>query len=114
MMGITDHDFYTGIYLGSLIPAKAFPALALRSAEVLERFCRLYGVKECGEESLAMAVCAMAETLYTAEKRRGGVSAATVGEVSVRYEGAAPSGRSLSRELYEKASIYLDFCRGVG
>jgi hypothetical protein len=55
----------------------------------------------------------MAEALYAHSKRRGGISAASVGEVSVHYEGSTQADRQLNRELYEKASIYLDICRGV-
>jgi hypothetical protein len=55
----------------------------------------------------------MAESLYAHSKRRGGISAASVGEVSVHYEGGAQADRQLNRELYEKAAIYLEICRGV-
>ena len=55
-----------------------------------------------------MALCAMAETLWM--RRNDGVSSANIGSVSVRYSG----GRTpIGRELYEKASIYLDIYRGV-
>jgi hypothetical protein len=75
---------------------------------------RSYRVTADGTDSLNMAICAMAEALYAHSKRRSGVTAASVGEVSVRYEGAESSGKALQRELYEKASIYLDISRGVG
>ena len=110
---MADFTFYRDVYLGSAIPEKAFPGMALRAREVLERFQRSYRVTVPGEDSLKMAVCAMAESVYAASKRRGGVTAATVGEVSVRYEGGESAARSLNRELYEKASIYLDISRGV-
>ena len=113
-MPMADYAFYTDVYLGSAIPEKAFPGMALRAKEVLERFQRIYRVNIPGEDSYKMAICAMAESIYAASKRRGGVTAASVGEVSVRYEGAETSGKSLQRELYEKASIYLDIWRGVG
>ena len=111
---MADFTFYTEVYLGSRIPEKAFPGMAQRAKEALERFRRIYQVTIPGEDSLNMAVCAMAESIYAGEKRRSGVSAASVGEVSVRYEGAEASGGSLQRELYEKACIYLDISRGVG
>lgn len=113
-MPMADFAFYEGVYLGSAIPEKAFPGMALRAKEALERFQRIYRVTIPGEDSYKMAICAMAESIYAASKRRGGVTAASVGEVSVRYEDAETSGKSLLRELYEKASIYLDIWRGVG
>ena len=113
-MPMVDFAFYEGVYLGCSIPQKAFPGMALRAKEALERFARIYQVRVPGEDSYKMAVCAMAESIYAASKHRGGVTAASVGEVSVRYEGTEAAGRSLQRELYEKASIYLDISRGVG
>ena len=111
---MADFAFYTDIYLGSAIPEKAFREMASRAKEILDRFCRIYQVSSHGEDSRKLAICAMAESLYTHAKHAGGVTAATVGEVSVRYEGSLKAQRQLNRELYEKASIYLDFCRGVG
>jgi len=113
-MPMADFAFYTDIYLGSAIPEKAFPGTVLQAWAVLERFQRIYRVEVPGEDSLKMAICAMAESLYAASKRRGGVTAATAGEVSVRYETGSQADRQLQRELYEKASIYLDIYRGVG
>ena len=111
---MADYGFYTDVYLGGQIPEKAFPEMALRAGEHLARIQRNYRVTAEGTDSLNMAICAMAETLYAHSRRRSGVTAAAVGEVSVRYEGAESSGRSLQRELYEKASIYLEISRGVG
>ena len=110
---MTDYSFYADTYMGSLIPEKAFPEMALRAGEHLARIQRKYRVTASGTDSLNMAICAMAETLYAHSKRRGGVTAAAVGEVSVRYESGESNRRSLQRELYEKASIYLDIYRGV-
>ena len=110
---MVDFTFYRDVYLGSVIPEKAFRGLARRAREILDRFCRIYRVSTEGEDSRKLAVCAMAESLYIHSKHRGGITAASVGEVSVRYEDGAQSDRQLNRELYEKASIYLDFCRGV-
>lgn len=105
-----DYDFYVNSYLGSLIPEKAFPAMAIRAAQALGRLRRQYRVAQTDEMSVNMALCAMAETVYSYESRKAGVSMATVGGVSVRYE---KSG-SLSHQLLEKARIYLDIYRGAG
>ena len=111
---MADFAFYTDAYFGSAIPEKAFPGMALQAKAVLARFQRVYRVEVPGEDSRKMAICAMAEALYAHSKRRGGVTAATAGEVSVRYEESGRADRQLQRELYEKASIYLDIYRGVG
>jgi len=113
-MPMADFAFYTDIYLGSAIPEKAFPGMAQRARESLDRLQRIYQVTVPGEDSRKMAICAMADALYAHSKRRGGVTAATAGEVSVRYETGSQADRQLQRELYEKASIYLDIYRGVG
>lgn len=113
-MPMADYAFYRDIYLGAAIPEKAFTGMASRAREALNRFQRIYRVEVSGEASLKMAICAMAESLYAASKRRGGVTAAAIGEASVHYESGESADRQLRRELYEKASIYLDISRGVG
>lgn len=112
-MRMADYDFYVNTYLGSAIPEKAFAGLAAQAGAVLERFRRIYRVEASGEDSVKMAVCAMAETLYAYRKRSSGVTAETVGGVSVRYENGETADKSLARELYRKAAIYLDIRRGV-
>ena len=111
---MADFEFYRDVYLGELIPEKAFSGMALRAKEYLQRLQRIYRVEMSSEDSLKMAVCAVAESIYTHAKHRGGVTAASVGQVSVRYEGSSRTDAALRRELYEKASIYLDISRGVG
>lgn len=110
---MADFGFYKDVFLGEAIPEKAFPSLAQRAKEVLESFERRYRVAATGEDSYRMAICAMAETLHAYGKRRVGMTAASVGEVSVRYEGGGSAHKDMQRELYQKASIYLDITRGV-
>lgn len=112
-MPMADYAFYRDVYLGAAIPEKAFTGMASRARETLSRFQRIYRVEVPGEDSLKMAICAMAESIYAASKRRGGVTAASIGEASVRYENGENTEKQLHRELYEKASIYLDIRRGV-
>ena len=113
MMIMADFTFYSDVYIGDLIPEKAFPGMALRAQEYLQRLQQSYRVTVPGEESFQMAVCAVAESIYAASKRRGGITAASVGQVTVPYEAGDRADRALQRELYEKASIYLDISRGV-
>ena len=110
---MADFGFYKDVFLGELIPEKSFPSLAQRAREVLQGYERTYRVNIPGEDSYRMAICAMAETFYTYGKRRTGVASASVGEVSVRYEGSDDYHKRMHRELYQKASIYLDITRGV-
>ena len=110
---MADFGFYKDVFLGELIPEKAFTSLAQRARDVLQGYERVYRVHIPGEDSYRMAICAMAETLYAYAKCRAGMTAATVGQVSVRYEGGDNAQRNLQRELYQKASIYLDITRGV-
>ena len=76
---MADFTFYTDVYMGELIPEKAFPGMALRAQEYLQRLQRIYQVSVPGEDSLKMAVCAVAEAIFAHSKRRGGVTAASVG-----------------------------------
>ena len=103
------YGFYQDQYLGNLIPEKEFPGAMQRAQETLERFRRIFQVESAGTVSEQMALCAMAEAVYTASKRAGGVAATSVGKVSVRYGDAEP----LQRQLLRKAAIYLDIKRGV-
>lgn len=106
---MADYEFYVNHYLGSAIPEKAFAGMAAQAQRYLDRIKRTCRVESSGVETENMAVCAMAESLWC--NRNKGLSSATVGSVSVRYD---TDRKALSRELYEKASIYLDIYRGVG
>ena len=111
---MADFVFYKDVFLGEMIPEKHFASLAQRAREVLLQFERAYRFNGPGEDSYRMAICAMAETLYAYSKRSAGMAAASVGEVSVRYESGDNAQKNLQRELYRKASIYLDIYRGAG
>ena len=101
-----DYDFYRNSYLGSAIPEKVFSGVAARAAEALQMLKGMYQVT--GDEiSEKMALCAMAETLYS--QKQDDLCSATVGGVSVRYEKGAP----LRQKLLQQASVYLDIYRGA-
>ena len=103
------YEFYANRYLGSYIPEKAFSGMSVQAEQILNRFKQVYRVGSSGQEAEAMAICAMAETLY--QNRNKGMTSANIGSVSVRYE---TDRKVLRRELYDKACIYLDIHRGVG
>ena len=109
---MVDYDFYVNSYLGSTIPENSFPGMAARAEAELQRFERIYRVESSGADARAMAICAMAETLYESG-RRAGVRSANVGSVSVQYGDGSSSGKDICRELYRRAGIYLDIYRGA-
>lgn len=98
---MVDYEFYVNGYLGSAIPEKAFSGVAAQAQHWLQKFEFLYRVEASGTEAKKMAVCAMAETLWARRSDR---------IMPARYAGCRPP---IGRELYDKASIYLDIYRGV-
>ena len=106
---MVDYEFYVNQYLGSAIPETGFSGVAAQAQRYLDKLKRVYRLESSGEAAENMAVCAMAESLWS--RRNQGVASANVGNVSVRYH---TDKSALTRELYEKASIYLDIFRGVG
>lgn len=106
---MVQYGFYTDQYQGFKIPEKDFAYAVQRAEDALERFKRIYRVTSTGPVSENMALCAMAEAVYAASKRAGGVTSATMGKVSVHYG----KTESLHRQLLSMAAIYLDIKRGV-
>lgn len=104
-----DYDFYVNSYLGCTIPEKAFPGMVARASEALAQLRRQYQVLSSDGVSEKMALCAMAETLYDHRGRKSGVTSASVGGVSVRYEDSG----ALQSRLLKQARIYLDIYRGA-
>ena len=106
---MVDFDFYLNIYLGNTIPEKCFAAMAKRAQAYFEWIQFNLRVQSTGAVSEKMALCAMAEEVYT-DARSKNIKAADIGNVSVSY--AEPSG-SLLGKLVKSAGIYLDIYRGV-
>ena len=105
------YDFYKNVYLGSAITEPAFPGAIARAGEWLDKLERTCTVTDCGPNSRAMAVCAVAEAMDTFSRRQQ-VSRASIGGVTVEY--ADDSDKKLSRQLLQTAGIFLDIYRGVG
>ncbi len=105
---MADYGFYTGVYMGSAISEQAFPGLIARAEAQLQRYRRLYLVRESGEDSVRLALCAMAEAIQESDRRRG-IHAQNVGGVSVTYRDDVQEGR----QVYRAVSMYLDIYRGV-
>ena len=112
------YDFYKNTYLGSSITVEEWPALSARAQDQLNRYKRIYTVVAPGENSEAMAVCAIAEviaSIVAAQNGAGAVTSASIGSVSVSYGGMSSldlSRKGQARELYDAASLYLDIYRG--
>lgn len=104
---MVDYTFYVEDYLGSTIPKESFSQMVSRAQRYLNKWKRCYRVKSSGPEAESLALCAMAETLWS--HRRDGLQSASVGSVTVHYDS---DKNALARELYEKAVIYLDIYRG--
>lgn len=120
---MVDFNFYQDSYKGVCITGEDWPAYERRATDQLERYKRVYAVTAPGPDSEAMAVCAMAEALYSFDLllsgQGGPVQSASIGSVSVSYGGSAAQSLDLSpkgqaRELYRCACLYLDIYRGVG
>ena len=122
---MVDYEFYAGTYLGGSISSDEWPTFEARAADQLARYKRIYTVTapEGAPDAESMAVCAMAEALYSfyliANGEGGAVQSASIGSVSVSYAGASGgSGMDLSakgqaKELYRCACLYLEIYRGV-
>ena len=97
--------FYTDSYAGKLIPEAEFVGCIARAGEILAQFKSRYRVT--GDETqVHMALCAMAEVVYTASQNPG-IASESIGSVSVKYD-KSPG------DFYRVASRYLDIYRGVG
>lgn len=105
---MASYGFYTDSYLGDMLSEKEFAQRHRQAEAVLDKFIRVYGANLSGGDSRDMALCAMAEEL-SRHSRSAGVSSATLGGVSVRYD----NEKTLIRKLYDRAGIYIDFRRGV-
>ena len=115
---MVDYDFYVSTYLGSTIPPEEWPSCQARAAAQLGLYGRRYRVTASGPDSEAMAICAMAEALYTfdllASGEGGPIQSLSIGKYGGGAQALDLSPKGQERELYRCASLYLDICRGVG
>lgn len=113
---MTDYSFYITEYMGDSIPGEDFPRLAKRAGDQLAQYKRQYTVTAPQDDAEAMAVCAMADTLYYFEnaQNNGAVASTSIGSVSVSYStnpvDLSPTGMAV--ELFRAACRYLDIYRG--
>ena len=109
MHNMLSYDFYKDTYLGSTIPESSFGEAVARAEAWLSKLERTCQVETCGPDSRAMALCAIAETIFL-WKKRGQIAQTTVGGVTVCYE---KRDSSLQRQLLQSARTFLDIHRGV-
>lgn len=115
------YDFYLNTYQGCSISEGDWQLFATKAQSKLNHYKRIYTVTAPEENSEAMAVCAIADTLaYFAAVQNGtggAVAGASIGSVSVSYatgNGIDTSAKAQERELYQSACEYLSIYRGVG
>ena len=112
------YDFYVGEYHGSSVSQENWATLERDASAKLRQYKKNYTVTAEDENSEAMAVCAMAETLdyfETARSGTGSVQSASIGSVSVNYGSTAGidvSPKSQEKAMYQAACMHLDIYRG--
>ena len=114
---MTDYSFYTDTYLGNLIPEEEFPRVLKRADARLEELtyghCFDPGLPESVQTCVALAECAIADTLYSNDSASGGfapsaaVTEEKVGSHSVKYADAVSASQALAAQTRSLAFAYL-------
>lgn len=108
-MKYADYDFYQNTYIGDRITDEAtFDRLVVRAGEELDLFT--FGRISEADDSVRLAVCAMADVMYWEEKRKNAhdgreISSESNDGYSVSYDGTEASGAG--SDLYRAAYKYL-------
>lgn len=100
-MTYADYSYYTGEYLGNVVPETDFPRLAKRASEYLDYITD--GNIAATTDKVSLACCAVAEALYQGEQDGGTIESETKGEWSVSYA----STESVALKAYKAAYMYL-------
>lgn len=117
-----DYLYYQTMYMGTIQSEDEFLRCAARARDQLARYRRIYTVTAPDEDAEKMAICAMSDAVAWYEEARDGtggpVASVSVGSVSETYSGGAGSldfsQAAQNKEMYRRASLYLDIYRGVG
>ena len=114
-----DFSFYTETYLGSAIPEEEFPSLVQKADYRLEQLTfgrhRDPYLPAATVLRVNLALCAIAELLYSQETSSGpdaaaaaiGISEERVGSHQVKYRDAISTEQALSAQIRSVASAYL-------
>ena len=111
------YEFYTGSYLGKLIPEEEFPRYVRRADARLEELtygrCFDPGLPETVQTRVCFAECAIADARYSNGSTSGGfapsaaVTEEKVGSHSVKYADAVSAAQALAAQTRGLASAYL-------
>ena len=106
---------YASVYKGTSLDAQAFNSYIVQASAYLD-FITFNRITEA-DELVIKAVCAVTEVLYTSDIT-GKKQSETVGKHSVHYAVNIKSARTVEREKYKAAKIYLGHTglmrRGIG
>ena len=114
------YAFYTGTYKGSSVPEEEWDSFCRDAEAQLARYERMYTVTWPTAESRSMALCAMADALFTYAQLTSGNGPATsvsVGSVSESRQQAGSidtSAAAQEAELYRCLTLYGEVYRGAG
>ena len=117
------YDFYRTADRGGSISSDEWARYEARAEAQVASYERTYTVGYPNRKSRPMAICAIAEALYSIDLilngEGGPVSSVSVGSVSTSYGSSASAAIDVSpagqaKELYRCAKQYLDIYRGVG
>lgn len=122
MASAPEYSFYVDTYGGRSIEGADWNGYAVRAAAYLTRLEALCTVTPYGngEDSVSLAVCAVADELHGFDKaeRRASVSSASIGSVSTSYDATkggsvdlSPQGRELA--MLRAVSSYVHVFAGV-
>lgn len=111
-MAYASYRNYTGDYLGSQIPPEAFPGVGAKASAYIDRLTQSRA--QAGDINVILACCAIAEVLYSEQKRaemtaQGAITSESVGGHSVSYAAETPEGEAarLKGRIRSAAALYL-------
>ena len=112
MAAYADFTYYTGTFLGTAIAEADFPRLALRASSTIDTltFQRAAAIVDAPTVDLiAMATCAVAETIQTVEADGGtdGITSEGIGSSRVTYAPYSAASRKTKQKYSEAAGLYL-------
>ena len=116
-MAYADYTYYSGRFLGSLVPQGRFDAYARKAGAYLDQVTGGGAAAYTASDAVKDACCAVAEAYYENDQG-GGVASERAGEHAVSYVIGISKSLSPSQRLYAAACLYLAetglLFRGVG
>lgn len=103
-MSFITYEFYTNKYGGDLIPSNKFKRISIKATAYINAITFNRIDENSISENIRLAVCEVAESIYSVEKNGGIKSSETVGKHSVSYK---TEDINTNKELYNIAKLYL-------